>query len=189
MEHDFWRPDAICKAMFHSSTCSTIFYTIYKKKKCMQHENAHKKFFLKEPIFLWYLWYCGTYINKWLYNNVFYVPQMFHSCSTISFRSEIVEHFFLNGVLTRSLIFTPKSPSSRVFQSFWGWGARGKGELQAEIFLLPKNYQSLFVAVKNIAFNSETTGAYFAEPLFDSRQWCPSPFFDCISGREKTVGN
>ncbi len=59
---------------------------------------------------MWYLWYCGTYINKWLYNNVFYVPQMFHSCSTIGVWSEIVEHFFSKWRSDAKFNFHTKKP-------------------------------------------------------------------------------
>ena len=145
---------------------------------------------------MWYLWYCGTYINKWLYDAIFYVPQMFHSCSTISFRSKIVEHFFSKWRSDAKFNFCTKKPFLSRVSTCWVGGHGGKG---AMVWLAMgaepcwsasrRTFGFLLVAVKNIAFNSETTGAYFAEPLFDGRQWCPSPFFDCISGREKTVGN
>lgn len=46
---------------------------------------------------------------------------MFHKCSTVvpqsAFGRKLWNIFFLNGVLTRSLIFARKSPSSLVFHS------------------------------------------------------------------------
>lgn len=85
---------------------------------------------------MWYLWYCGTYINKWLYNNVFYVPQMFHSCSTISFRSKIVEHFFSKWRSDAKFNFCTKKPFLSRVSTCWVGEHGGKGECANVTFLI-----------------------------------------------------